>query len=264
MFFEKLYSIGKIMLLFEIKRFKYYPLDNVLKVVTKIIYVVINLLFWYVVGELRFTMEGWTYRDMIVFLAFSELFYGLDAAVFSNVSRFWTYIHAGSLDNTLTRPLDSRIRFIILNVDYLDILLTFVEFLALLFVVNEHRNILMILVSVLVVIGANFLLSMIRLCASYLAFWHGKMNVVSEISDCLTSFNKYPLTILPKGLRYLFKFIFPFYFFSTFSTELICFSIDKQEFVISVLGFVSLFILWISVNNILWNKGLKRYESING
>lgn len=264
MFLKKLYNIIKILFLFEWRRLKYYSLDYVLDVVSKVIYVAFNLLFWYIIQETGFSMEGWNYAEIIVFIAFSELFYGLDGAVFTYSSRFWICVHTGALDNTLTRPLDSRVRFLLLNVDYLSIILAFVEFMVLLLLSGKSLNIVGILFGVLVVVGADLVLSLLRLCGSYLSFWHGRMNAVSEISDCLTSFNKYPLTILPRPLAYIFKFVFPFYFFSTFSAELVCLKMGAAELMVSIAGMAVLFVLWYVINKILWEKGLKHYESING
>ncbi len=261
---KKLFNIINIMFLFEWRRLRYYSLDYILDVSSKVVYLGLNLLFWYIIQEAGFTMEGWGYRDIVVFLAFSELFYGLDGAVFTYASRFWMYVHGGVLDNTLTRPMDSRVRFLLLNVDYIGIILSFVEFTVLLLFAGNGLHVIGILFGILVVVGANLILALIRLCASYLAFWHGKMSAVSEISDCLTSFNKYPLTILPKPLVYVFQFVFPFYFFSTFSAEIVCFPIGTTELVISGAGFLFLMALWSAANQFLWEKGLERYESING
>lgn len=264
MFLKRPLHIIKILFLFEWRRLKYYSVDYLMDVISKIIYLALNLLFWYIVQEAGFSMEGWEYGDIVVFLAFSELFYGLDGAVFTYASRFWRCIHAGVLDNSLTRPLDARVRFLLLNVDYISLILTFIEFIVLLCFSGHRLNIFVVFTGALAVIGANLVLSLIRLCGSYLAFWHGKMSAMSEISDCLTSFNKYPLTILPKTLVYVFQFVFPFYFFSTFSTELLCFPIKTRELLISGIGFACLLILWSVINKILWEKGLKRYESIHG
>lgn len=264
MFLKRLFSVLKVLFLFEWRRLKYFSVDYIMDVFSKAIYLVLNLLFWYIVREAGFSMEGWKYGDIVVFLAFSELFYGLDGAVFTYASRFWMTIHTGSLDNNLTRPMDPRVRFLILNVDYISLVLTFVEFFVLLCFSGYRINCFRVTIGVLVVMGANIVLSLIRLCGSYLAFWHGKMSAMSEISDCLTSFNKYPLVILPKGLVYVFKFVFPFYFFSTFSVEIMCFSIETRELLISGMGFVCLFGLWTIVNKYLWERGLKHYESING
>lgn len=264
MFLKRTYNILKIRILFEWRRLRYYSLDYVLDVISKVIYLALNLLFWYIIQEAGFSMEGWNYGDIVVFLAFSELFYGLDGAVFTYASRFWMYIHTGTLDNTLTRPLDSRVRFLLLNTDYIGVILSFAEFSFLLLFSGKQLNAAEVLFGIFVVVAANLVLSLLRLSASYLAFWHGKMCAVSEISDCLTSFNKYPLTILPKPLVYAFQFIFPFYFFSTFSAELVCFTMEPAKLLVSMIGMTVLFALWFAVNKILWEKGLRRYESING
>lgn len=179
-------------------------------------------------------------------------------------SRFWYYIYNAILDNTLTRPLDPRVRFIILNIDYVEIILTFLEFIFLLIVSNTKISITSVLFGVIIVIMANIVLSLIRLCGSYFAFWHGKMSAICEVSDALTSFNKYPLTIMPPIIIYIFKFLVPFYFFSTFSAEIVCNLVGIKTISISIAGMIINIILWLVINNIIWKKGLERYESING
>ena len=261
---RKIFRIIRIMFLFELRRLRYYPFDYILNVVSKIVYLVLNILFWYVVKDVGLSMKGWQYNDIIVFLAFSELFYGLDASVFTYASRFWMYIYSGTLDNTLTRPMNSQVRFLLLNVDYIGIILNVVEFISLIIISKNKFTVLNITIGILAVVGANVILALMRLCGSYVAFWHGKVSAISEMSDCLTSFNKYPFTIMPKPLIYAFKFVFPFYFFSTFSAEIVCFKVSKESLIKSVSGFVSLIVLWTLVNRVLWKKGLERYESVNG
>lgn len=262
--FRKIFKMIELMFTFEIRRLRYYSFDYILNVTSKIVYLVLNILFWYVVKDVGLSMEGWKYNDVIVFLAFSELFYGLDAAIFTHASRFWMYIYSGMLDNTLTRPMNSQVRFLLLNVDYIGAIFSVIEFGCLLVISKKKILPSNIAIGIAAVIGANIVLTLMRLCGSYVAFWHGKVSAMSEMADCLTSFNKYPLTIMPKSLVYVFKFIFPFYFFSTFSTEIACFNVSKESLIISFSGFVSLIVLWILVNGILWKKGLERYESTNG
>lgn len=264
MFLKKVYRVTHLLFSFELRRLSYYRVDFLIDVFSKIAYLVLNLFFWYVVYDTGYIMEGWDYSSMIAFIAFSELFYGLDNAIFSMSSRFWRYIYSGALDNALTRPIDPRLRFVILNIDYTELLLSFVEFIVLLCVSGRIFDPIRILWGIVWVILANIILTLMRLCGSYIAFWHGKMNAVSEISDCLTSFNKYPLTIMPKTVVILFKFIVPFYFFSTFSAELVCSELTKGDIMVAVVGTVCTSSIWIVINKILWKKGLERYESING
>ena len=58
---KKLFNIINIMFLFEWRRLKYYSLDYILDVGSKVVYLGLNLLFWYIIQEAGFTMEGWDY-----------------------------------------------------------------------------------------------------------------------------------------------------------------------------------------------------------
>lgn len=56
---KKLFNIINIMFLFEWRRLRYYSLDYILDVSSKVVYLGLNLLFWYIIQEAGFTMEGW-------------------------------------------------------------------------------------------------------------------------------------------------------------------------------------------------------------
>ncbi len=201
---------------------------------------------------------------IIVFVAFSELFYGLDASIFSLSSRFWRTIHSGQLDNLLVRPFDPRVRFIVVNIDYVTLFVTFVEFIVLLFLSKLMLDIQSILLGMIIVLLANVTVANIRFTLSYLCFWHGRMDAITEVSDSFNILNKYPLTIMPKSVQFIFQFIVPFYFFSTFSAELVVNALSNYEMITIFWGLITNIVIWTAISNYVWKKGLSRYESING
>lgn len=264
MFLKKWGRLLKVLGMFEIRRFRYYFLDVITSLGSKIVYLLINVAFWYVVMDAGYTIHGWSYGDIIVFIAFSELFYGLDRAVFSAASRFWRVIYSGTLDNGLTRPIDPRLKLFLLNIDYMEVAITMLEFIFLLFLSGNSLSVGKVCIGILMVILANLILALIRLGMSYFAFWHGKMDAITELADSMTSFNKYPLVIMPKVVRCVFQFVLPFYFFSTFSAEIVNFTLGYRTFLIAFAGVGCNIALWGTINHVLWKKGLARYEGIHG
>ena len=90
------------------------------------------------------------------------------------------------------------------------------------------------------------------------------MDAMSELADSLTSFNKYPMVIMPKAIKVLFKTLLPFYFFSTFSVEIVIQKIDHITVIYGIIGILFNLLFWSIINSIVWKKGISRYESING
>ncbi|QSX05004.1 ABC-2 family transporter protein [Sedimentibacter sp. zth1] len=264
MYLVKLRSVNKILLKLRIDRCKLFKTDTILSVISSLTYLVANLLFWYLINNTGFLIDGWSYSDILVFIAYSELFFGLESAIFSVASRFWFVVHSGSLDVNLSRPLDPRFRFILLNMDYIKIITTFITFIVIILISKQKINIFMHVLGILIVMVSNFILMLIRFTMSYMSFWFGKMDAISELADCLTWFNKYPLTIMPNIIKIVFKILLPFYFFSTFSTEAVLNKLTMQTAIIGCLGLISNIIIWIVINNYVWKKGREKYESING
>lgn len=264
MLLKKINRVIKILIYFEYRRGIYFPVDTITTILSKILYLTINLMFWYFLIDSEYMIKGWTYSNIIVFIAFSELFYGMDGSIFSVSSRFWRIIHTGQLDCLLVRPLDPRLRFILVNIDYISLVSTLVEFTVLLLLSGLHIDFWSVLLGILIVILANLVLLNIRFLLSYMCFWHGRMDAITEISDSFNIFNKYPLTIMPKGLKILFQFFLPFYFFSTLSAELVVGFLAPLELFTVLIGLVLNFVLWVFVSDYIWKKGLEKYESIHG
>lgn len=264
MLLRKYVSLLKIAGKFELKRIKYYKIDYVINLFGKVMFLLTNLLFWRVLSNIGYELKGWEYKDITVFIAFSELFYGLENAVFSMSSRFWRYIYSGNLECGLVRPVDTRIRFLLLNVDFVGLICTIIEFVAILLICHINQSVLCIIAGVILVLCSNIVLSLIRLCMSYTAFWHGRMDAISEFADSLNTFNKYPLVIMPKPVILIFKILLPFYFFSTFEAELVRGMMDAKILLTSLAMFVICLLFWICINNVIWRRGLERYEGING
>ncbi|WP_313134216.1 ABC-2 family transporter protein [Anaerocolumna sp.] len=264
MFWMKSRELNKILLKFKLSRYKMFKIDTILNLLNSFTYLLANLLFWYLITDTGFFIKEWTYSNILVFIAFSELFFGLDSSLFYMVSRFWRMIYSGALDSQLTRPLDPRLRFILLNINYIGALNSFITFIIILIVSQSNLNISLIFVGAIIVIISNIILALIRFVLSYTAFWLGKMDAISELADCLTGFNKYPMIIMPKTIKILFKTLLPFYFFSTFSAEIVIQKIDFTTFIYGAMGILCNLIFWSIINSIVWKKGTARYESLNG
>lgn len=264
MSFSILKSIFKTIFNIEVTRLKEYKVSAICEILTNITYLVINLVFWRSLFDIGYNVNGWSYADIIVFIAYSELFFGLYSAAFANLSRFWQYIVTGTLDIYLVRPIDSRLRMFLFNIKYIGLIKTIIFFTILLIYSGKEFTFLGLIFSFCICIIGLIIFALIQLCISYTSFYFGKVESLNEISDSITMVNKYPTTILPSVLQMIFKTVLPFYFFSTLPAEILTGKINfSNGFMTLVFMFVCLGI-WVVLHNFIWKRGLEKYESYNG
>jgi ABC-type uncharacterized transport system permease subunit len=87
----------------------YFRVSFFLKVLSGLVRAATMLVFWRGVLALSPKFLGWDEGSLMVFMAASELFFGLHLAFMSISGRFWAYIRTGMLDVYLTRPCDPRL-----------------------------------------------------------------------------------------------------------------------------------------------------------
>lgn len=264
MCFKRKLALAKVMIRMRMSRYRSFKLDGMLLLISNLIFLVATILFWYVVNDVGFLVDGWSYPQLLVFIALSELFYGFEQNVFSVASLFWQLIYNGLLDAQLVRPIDPRKRFLLLNIDYMGLLISFVKVGVILALANVPLNPVKLLFGALVIFAANYVLMLIRLIICYMAFWNRKMDSLTQICDCFTQFNKYPLVIFPQLVKIVFQTILPFYFFSTFSAEFVLDKLSGQNLIVLLGGLLFNLVFWSLLNRVMWQVGRKNYESISG
>lgn len=264
MFLKKTTSLIKIMFRFKVSRYKNFKLDSILLSTSNIVFLLGTILFWYLINDAGFIVDSWSYSEILVFIGLSEMFYGFEQNVFSVASLFWNVVYTGSLDTQLVRPIDPRIRFMLLNINYSGLLTAFIKMAVIFVYSGAQLNILRLVFSIIIILLANVVLTLIRLIICYISFWGGKMDSLTQICDSFTTFNKYPLIIFPNFIKVIFQTIVPFYFFSTFPAEFLLGKLNYHNMLIIILGLIINIIIWTVLNNLAWKKGRERYESISG
>ena len=264
MYFKKSLNVLKKLLRFSIKRFTLYKFDSIMNIIASLIFLIGSIFFWVVITDAGFYISDWSLKEILIFIAFSELFFGIDEYLFSSASDFWMLIFSGNLDTQLTRPFDPRKRFIILNMNFIGLLTTCIKFVVIVSISKYSFYIPNLLIGIFIVIIGSISFMFLRFTISYLGFWLEKMDALTEICHCLTKFNKYPNIIFPRLIKLCFTTIFPFYFFSTFPAELVTNKLTTNNLIILCIAMIGNFFLWININKIVWKRGRKRYESLNG
>lgn len=264
MSFKRTYLIFKVLFKFRIRIMKTFKLDSILAMASNIILLLGSILFWLLISESGFDLKGWSYSDILVFIAFSEMFYGFEQNVFASASEFWRVIYMGVLDVQIMRPFDVRLRFLLMNVDYLGLFLSFIKVGIIILVSGSRLSLGKILLAISFIFMACYVLMLIRFMVSYLAFKYGKTEVVTQLCDSITKFNKYPLVIFPVVIRIIMTVALPFYFFSTFPAEYVLGKVTGVNILYMLCALLGNMVLWTVLNNLAWRRGRINYESLNG
>jgi ABC-2 type transport system permease protein len=257
-----IYALG-----LNIKQGSYFRVSFYLQLIAGMSYAVTIVLFWqYILSRVpRFV--GWDTPSIMLFLAFSELFFGINMGFLSVSGKLWYFIRMGLLDNYLVKPLDPRISIII---NYLDTKMFLksipgVLFFTYLAVVSGWRvNYWNLVMGGGIAFLATILFAVLQMAASNLVFWFGSIQAIDEAINSLYEFSHYPLNMLPGGLYMTFTIIFPLVYIATVPAQIAAGKFSASEILIHLLIILFLLIIWLGVNEFSWRAGLRRYESYGG
>lgn len=264
MYFRKIKNLAKIIIRFRLSRYKSFKVDTILNFTSNLLFLIGTVLFWYIIDDAGFIVDGWSYNELLVFIALSEMFYGFEQNIFSMASVFWRVIYTGKLDTQLVRPMEPRRRFMLLNIDYIGLLISFCKVAVILIYAQIRLNFVKLIFSICIIFLANYVLMLIRFIICYASFWGNRLDSLTQICDSFTKFNKYPLIIFPKFVRVIFQTILPFYFFSTYPAQFLLGKMTVENSFILFLGLILNILIWKYINNFMWKKGRVNYESISG
>lgn len=261
---RRIRTYSKIYFRLRMSQINLYKRDFIFMSASHVAFLLGSILFWYLVTNVGFAVKGWSFSQLLVYVAYSELFFGFHQNLFAIAASYWKFIYSGALDVQILKPMDTRFRLIFLNADLGGMVFTFVKFGVILWVSGERIQVLSMLAGIFVVFLASLTFALIQFTVSYSAFWLHKVKAIVDISENLTLFNKYPLDIFPVMFRGIFSVIFPFYFFSTFSAKVVLNKWTPKEVALGVGLMVVNLAFWFWINKIVFRRGRMRYESIQG
>ena len=95
------------------------------------------------------------------------------------------------------------------------------------------------------------------------AFWIGRAEFLRDLFVELFVFQNYPLTEFPKFFILVFTFVIPLIFSGTIPVVVLTWDNTAKSFLLFLL-LVAIITLQIIVFNVIWKRGLRRYESYGG
>ncbi|MBN2257410.1 MAG: ABC-2 family transporter protein [Anaerolineaceae bacterium] len=251
----------------NIIRGTYFRISYYLQIAASLAYVLSMVFFWQFILAKVPQFAGWDSASIFLFLAFGELFFGINMAFLSISGKLWYFIRMGFLDNYLVKPLDPRISIMM---DFFESPLFFKSlpgvflFLFMAFQAGWRPAWDSMIMAVQIVVFATFLFALIQMTFSNIAFWIGSTQALDETLNSLYEFSHYPLDIMPNGVKQLFLYVLPLAFIATVPAQL---ASGQMSFGVGIKNNIILcliILIWLIINEIAWRAGLRRYESYGG
>ncbi|MHB8928241.1 MAG: ABC-2 family transporter protein [Bacillota bacterium] len=231
------------------------------------VWMVVYLLFWDLIFVRSGGFGGWTFPSVMVFVAFQELFFGISRGLFLGALTYWWIIHTGRLDVHLARPMDPRLTAICLSVDPPQLIRSCLMFSLVLgiavsmgFPLSLFRLLIAVLLAFLSAVGK----ALLALSINYIAFWWGNVDALHELIGTFDHFLSVPMTVLPNALQIFFTIGIPLFFAVTFPALFAGDRLSLASMGRPLLLLVACLGGWAFVQELLWRRGLRRYESYRG
>ena len=251
-------------LFLNIRRWWHFRGSFALDVIASSTFALTSIAFWSILYSNVSAVPGWTLGQVFVLLAWIEMFFALERGLFIVSGKAWTLINNGTLDRFLVRPIDARLMITALTLRTENIFRA-IPSIVLLFVLAQLNGATFDLATTflgfLVVLIAAITYAAIQAVGSYTAFWIGRSRVIDELTDQAAMLAQYPITVFPRAIQLILVTILPFALAGS-APALITTSAVSTAVVFAIA--ISTSIAWITIQNIVWRKGIRRYDSYGG
>lgn len=222
-------------------------------------------LFWAVILASSNGFAGWGLKEFLIVFALESYFTAL--VVSFAYAGLYTFerIHKAELDAFLTKPAQPWLLSVVKGLDpSFAGLISGTAALALAFSQGISMQPLALGLGFLMIVLGVAITALFGLSLATASFWLGRMDSLESVFESFWSFSGKPASIFPIGLQVLTAFTFPFIFVQTVPTLAILEKIQVQEMMWFVLAELAILAVWAFVFKVLWNKGLRNYESGGG
>ena len=244
------------------KKIKAYNMEFLMMLFHFIFSFLFVFLFWTSILNNFFFSENWTIGELYIYATMILLADGV-GEVFFAFRRFPHAITTGGLDQYLTKPIPTVFLFIIANLNIISILeQVFVSISAFIIIsisYEIHISVIAFIISLLLIFIGTIVYQFLYGAFSLISFWFGNVELLREAIFNINEFKKYPLDIFNTWIQRVFTFILPISLISYYPVSIM---LNKNEIsIILIIIYVSMLLISVSLFNLVWKCGVKRYEA---
>lgn len=233
-------------------------LDFLFGIVAKLLNYAAEILSLFFIFELVPEINGWDKYQVFFIFGLNLVGFSLWACFFINTITLPYYIQEGEFDRFLVRPLPTILQILLDGFDD-DSWGELVTGLAILVYawIKLHIGFWWIPLVILVAVSACFIYAGISILLSTVSFFTVAQSDVANFTMQIKEIAKYPMTIYPKALQFIFTFIFPVAFVAFFPMRVIMG--DMSLVWVCLAPVIAGVFYWVSKK--VWFIGLRHYGS---
>lgn len=246
----------------QIKRLMEYRVDFLTGATSFLVDQIINLVFIGIIFSQIPHLKGFAYFEIIFIYGFSLVPRGLDHLFTDNLWKVsWFIVRKGDFDKYLTKPINPLVHIIMedLAFDALGELLTGIVLMIIASVkLGIDYTVSTVLLMLLAFIFGMAIYTAIKIAGAALALWIKSSGSILQIFYMTSDFAKYPVTIYNGFIKNIVTYIIPFAFTAYYPASYILRG-NNPWFCFGAGTGIAVVLFTLSI--LLWNRGIKSYES---
>ena len=259
---KRVLKLHRIFISQHLKQLMEYKVDFSIGALGMLFSQVIQLLFLGIIFSQIPDLEGLSFNEILFIYGFSLIPKGIDHLFFDNLWMIGYHIvNKGEFDKYLTRPINSLFYVTVekFQVDALGELLMGIVLVAYSLVqiglgIVWYR----VLILLLIIPFAVLIFTSLKIITASIAFWTKQSGHIIHMVYMANDFAKYPVTIYNNFVRIIITYILPFAFTAYYPAS---YFLRGEDGLFCVLGTILISLALFGVALIVWNKGVKSYES---
>ncbi len=255
-------KIYKILVAQNLKRVMEYKADFFTGAVSFLIDQAIGIAFIFIIFSQIPQLAGFQFEQIVFIYGFSQIPKGIDHLLTDNLwSVGYFIVKKGDFDKYLTRPINPLFH-VIAETFQIDAAGELVVGISLMIYAAPHAalcvNALTVTLFVFAIPFCTLIYTSIKIACAAFAFWIKSSGYIIQMLYGMNEFSKYPTTIYSNIIKFFVTYIIPFAF-TGYYPALYLMTGENPLFNIGGAVIISMVMLFVSV--LIWNKGLKAYES---
>ena len=246
----------------EIKKMMEYKANFMVGIIGFLLAQMTNIIFIWIIFEQIPSLKGWSINQIVFIYGFSLVPKGIDHLLFDNLWAVGHFIvRKGDFDKYLTRPVNTLFHVMVerLQIDALGEIVMGISLICVtIFKVGIEWSVEKVVLILIVIPFSTLIYTGIKIATAALAFWLKRSGNITYMFYMVNDFAKYPVTIYNNTIRGIITYIIPFAFTAFYPAKYI---LTGSNPLFNIGMTVIMAVVFMTIGIIVWNRGIKAYES---
>ena len=259
---KRAFRLHRIFIAQYLKKLMEYKVDFIVGAVGFLLSQALEILFIGIIFSQIPDLAGWTFNEILFIYGFSLIPKAIDHMFFDNLWMVGYHIvRKGEFDKYLTRPINSLFYVTVekFQIDaFGELIMGIILITYSLIQIGADIVWYRVLVLLLLVPFAVLIYTAIKIITSAISFWTKQSGHITHMFYMSSDFSNYPVTIYNNFIKVVITFIIPFAFTAYYPAS---YFLRGENGLFCVLGTILISSLLFVVSILVWNRGVKKYES---